>query len=43
MHYGRALVKSGDKDAAKRVLEPFTKLDASTPLRVDAEKALAGN
>jgi predicted Zn-dependent protease len=43
MHYGRALVKSGDKEAAKRVLEPFTKLDGGAPLRVDAEKALAGN
>ena len=43
MHLGRALVKSGDKEGARRALEPFTKLDAGTPLRVDAEKALAGN
>jgi tetratricopeptide (TPR) repeat protein len=43
MHYGRALVKSGDKESARRALLPFTKLDAGAPLRVDAEKALAGN
>ena len=43
MHFGRALVKSGDKEGARRTLEPFTKLDAGAPLRADAEKALAGN
>jgi putative PEP-CTERM system TPR-repeat lipoprotein len=43
MHLGRALVKSGDKEGARRALEPFTKLDAGAPLRADAEKALAGN
>jgi hypothetical protein len=40
---GRALAKSGDKDAARRTLDPLTKLDAASPIRVDAEKALAGN
>jgi cellulose synthase operon protein C len=43
MHLGRALVKAGDKEGARRALEPFTKLDAGAPLRADAEKALAGN
>jgi putative PEP-CTERM system TPR-repeat lipoprotein len=43
LHLGRALAKSGDKDAARRTLDPLTKLDAASPLRVDAEKALAGN
>jgi putative PEP-CTERM system TPR-repeat lipoprotein len=43
LHLGRALAKSGDKDAARRTLDPLTKLDADSPLRADAEKALAGN
>jgi len=43
MHFGRALVKAGDKEGARRALEPFTKLDSAAPLRADAEKALAGN
>jgi putative PEP-CTERM system TPR-repeat lipoprotein len=43
LHLGRALLKSGDKDAARRALDPLTKLDAASPLRADAEKALAGN
>ena len=43
LHLGRALIKSGDKDAGRRALQPLTKLDASSPLRADAEKAIAGN
>src|SRR5437867_3772619 len=43
LHLGRALLKSGDKEAARRALDPLTKLDSASPLRVDAEKALAGN
>jgi len=43
LHLGRALLKSGNKEAARRALDPLTKLDAASPLRVDAEKALAGN
>jgi cellulose synthase operon protein C len=43
LHLGRALLKSGDKDAARRTLDPLTKLDSGSPVRLDAEKALAGN
>ena len=43
LHLGRALLKSGDKEAARRTLDPLTKLDSASPLRADAEKALAGN
>jgi putative PEP-CTERM system TPR-repeat lipoprotein len=42
LHLGQALQKSGDKDGARRVLEPLTKLAEGTPARVEAEKALAG-
>jgi len=43
LHLGRALIKSGDKDAGRQALTPLTKLDAASPIRADAEKALAGN
>jgi Flp pilus assembly protein TadD len=43
LHLGRALIKSGDKEAARRALEPLTKLESASPIRADAEKALAGN
>jgi cellulose synthase operon protein C len=42
LHLGMALIKHGDKDGARRVLEPLTKLAEGTPARVEAEKALAG-
>ena len=43
LHLGRALIKSGDKEAARRVLEPLTKLESAPTIKADAEKALAGN
>ena len=43
LHLGRALLKSGDKDGARKVLEPLTKLDSAPVIKADAEKALAGN
>ena len=43
LHLGRALLKSGDKEAARRTLDPLTKLDSASPFRADAEKALDGN
>ena len=42
LHLGLAQIKTGDKTGAKRTLEPLTKLDAKSPLRAEAEKALTG-
>jgi cellulose synthase operon protein C len=42
LHLGQALQKTGDKDGARRMLEPLTKLAEGTPARIEAEKALAG-
>jgi len=41
LHLGTALIKSGDKEGGRRTLEPLTKLAEGTPVRVEAEKAMA--
>jgi len=43
LHVAQALLKSGDKDGAKRALTSLLALPAGTPARVEAEKLLAGN
>jgi cellulose synthase operon protein C len=42
LHLAKALLKSGDKAAARRELETLAKLDSSSPIRADAEKILGG-
>jgi putative PEP-CTERM system TPR-repeat lipoprotein len=42
LHYGKALLATGDKAGARRTLEPLTQLDKSSPQRGDAEKLLSG-
>ena len=42
LHLAKALLKSGDKDAARRELETLAKLDKDSPIRADAEKLLGG-
>jgi putative PEP-CTERM system TPR-repeat lipoprotein len=42
MHLAQALMKSGDKDGAKRALGPLLALPAGTPARGEAEKLLGG-
>ena len=42
LHLAKALIKSGDKAAARKELEMLTKLDKSSALRTDAEKLLTG-
>ncbi len=41
LHLGKALARQGNKTAARRELEIVTRLDPKSPLRADAEKALA--
>jgi len=41
LHLGKALAKNGDKAAARKELEQVSRLDPKSPLRPDAEKALA--
>jgi len=41
LHLGQALAKNGDKTAARKELELVSRLDPQSPLRPDAEKALA--
>jgi putative PEP-CTERM system TPR-repeat lipoprotein len=41
MHLAKALLDSGDKAGARAVLNDFTKLDANSPFRAEAEKLLA--
>jgi putative PEP-CTERM system TPR-repeat lipoprotein len=40
-HLGVALAKSGNKAAARAQLEPLTRLDATSPVRSQAEKTLS--
>ena len=42
LHLAQALLKSGDKDGAKRALGPLLTLPAGTPMRAEAEKLLGG-
>jgi Flp pilus assembly protein TadD len=41
LHLGKALAKGGDKAAARRELETIARTNPQSPLRNDAEKALA--
>jgi len=41
LHLGAAQAKTGDKTGARATLEPLTKLDAGSPVRVEAEKTLS--
>ena len=41
LHLGAAQAKTGDKAGARATLEPFTRLDAGSPLRTEAEKTLS--
>ncbi|MET0917748.1 MAG: XrtA/PEP-CTERM system TPR-repeat protein PrsT [Burkholderiales bacterium] len=42
LHLAQALLKSGEKDGAKRALGPLLTLPAGTPTRAEAEKLLGG-
>jgi putative PEP-CTERM system TPR-repeat lipoprotein len=42
LHFAQALLKSGDKEAARRELEKLSKADSASPIRAEAEKLLAG-
>ena len=42
LHLATALIKSGDKVAARRALEPLTRADTASSVRDDAEKLLSG-
>jgi len=42
LHLGQALLKTGDKAGARKVLEPLTKLPPTSPQRAEADKLLAG-
>ncbi len=41
LHLAKALAESGDKAAARQAIEPLTKLEKTSPVRVQAEKFLS--
>jgi putative PEP-CTERM system TPR-repeat lipoprotein len=41
LHLAKALIESGDKTAARQELSDFTKLDKTSPYRIEAEKLQA--
>lgn len=43
MHYAQALMKSGDKEGAKRALSPFLSQPAGSLSRLEAEKIVGAN